>query len=258
MAPVLLICFTFDRQAMGAAIPSRVHYSFADSLLHENQLVIQRENSDLVYRGEVTPDESCAAILGSVSDSDLTDVSDLSNLESESDRLDQLAPSSLNLPSSPDPLPGSSPAQSRDSTPGAEHLSSLHTPYRRIITYAARDRRRLEQNSAQSEGAQSEVHVELRRSSRLQAAAAPTAFSADPDHGPLVDHNTLVMAAVAGAPKNSGLWWEGIHRGALKALNRVFRDFDFGELRGDSRIRFGITFGEEYAAPLVTCPRLGG
>jgi hypothetical protein len=47
------LAFTFDRQVMGTVIPSRVHYSFADSLLHENQLVIQHENSDPVYRGEV-------------------------------------------------------------------------------------------------------------------------------------------------------------------------------------------------------------
>jgi hypothetical protein len=47
------LAFTFDRQVMGAVIPSRVHYSFADSLLHENLLVIERKNSDPVYRGEV-------------------------------------------------------------------------------------------------------------------------------------------------------------------------------------------------------------
>jgi hypothetical protein len=110
-----------------------------------------------------------------VSDSDL---SDLSDLESESDGSDQLAPSSPNLPSSPDPLPGSSPAQTRDSTPAAEHLSSPHTPYRRIVTYAARDRRRFEQDSTRNE-----IQVTPRRSSRLQAAAAPLAFSADPERG---------------------------------------------------------------------------
>jgi hypothetical protein len=67
---------------------------------------------------------------------------------------------------------------------------------------------------------------------------------------PLIDRHTFIMAVVAGAPKNNGLWWEHIHRGAVKALNRVFRDFDFQELEGDRCIRFGITFGEEYAVSL--------
>jgi hypothetical protein len=106
-----------------------------------------------------------------VSDSDLSELSD-TDLESESDGSDQLAPSS------PDPLPGTSPASTRESTPAAEHLSSPHTPYRRIITYATRDRHRFAQGNTQSE-----VQVTPRRSSRLQAAAEPPAFSADPDHG---------------------------------------------------------------------------
>jgi hypothetical protein len=33
-------------------------------------------------------------------------------------------------------------------------------------------------------------------------------------------------------------------------LHRVFRDFDFSELKGEARIRFGITFGEEQAVSL--------
>jgi hypothetical protein len=47
------LSFTFDRETMGMVVRGQVIYSFADSLQHENQLVIFREMFNPVYRGDV-------------------------------------------------------------------------------------------------------------------------------------------------------------------------------------------------------------
>jgi hypothetical protein len=109
--------------------------------------------------------ESCTAINGSLSDSEL------SELDSESDDYDQLAPSS------PDPLTGTSPIpDSPLPAPNAEaeRMDTPHTPYCRLITYTARDRHR---------NARPAVQVERRHSSRLEIKALNAAFCADPDRG---------------------------------------------------------------------------
>jgi hypothetical protein len=124
----------------------------------------------------VAPDdpESCAATEGSLP------ASDLSDSDSELDGYDQLAPSS------PDPLPGSSPTWTYPPPvplppldADAEHTDTPHTPYRRVITYAARDRHRIEHERAHGPA----VQVEPRRSSRLQGLASNAAVCADPDRG---------------------------------------------------------------------------
>jgi hypothetical protein len=140
------------------------------SLQRRRTCLYSSQSWAVLTRYQVSPydPESCTAIQGSLPDSDVSDS------DSESDGYDQLAPSS------PDPLPGSSPT--RTYAPSAplpplnadtEHMDTPHTPYRRVVTYAARDRRHIKQD----------VQVERRRSSRLQALALNAAFCADPDRG---------------------------------------------------------------------------
>ncbi|KAJ7893072.1 hypothetical protein B0H14DRAFT_3427565 [Mycena olivaceomarginata] len=140
------------------------------------------------------------------------------------------------------------------------------TPYRRIITYTARDKNRVERERAQL-AAVAPPPVPLRRSMRLQPAVP---FQPDPARGiftipqlrtdgnaihpwindkprPLIDRNNVIMAVVAGAPKYNALWWDGIQREAFRFLVRVFKTANFSELDGEPRLRFGMTFGEDYA-----------
>jgi hypothetical protein len=63
---------------------------------------------------------------------------------------------------------------------------------------------------------------------------------------PLIDRNNVIMAVVAGAPKYNALWWDGIQREAFRFLVRVFKSANFSELDGEPRLRFGMTFGEDY------------
>lgn len=175
--------YTFDRETTGALIRSQVDYSFADALQNQNILVMHREENDSVYRGDVrtfiqlrtsltllqtSPEESLVGMGNTMSDS----WSDLFASDSEDSDTDQLAPSS------PDPLPNSSPASTRASTPD-EQLGSPHTPYRRIITYTARDKNRVERERAQL-AAVAPPPVPLRRSMRLQPAVP---FQPDPARG---------------------------------------------------------------------------
>jgi hypothetical protein len=64
---------------------------------------------------------------------------------------------------------------------------------------------------------------------------------------PLVDRNDMIMTVVAGAPKHNALWWDDVVRGAVKDLEQVHRDSDFSDVEGQAHLRFGITFGEDYA-----------
>lgn len=45
--------YTFARAPMGLPIRSPTPYSFAESLLQQNEIVMQREDFDPVYRGDV-------------------------------------------------------------------------------------------------------------------------------------------------------------------------------------------------------------
>ena len=45
--------YTFHREPLGPSIHSRHPYAFADSLAHQNWLVMDREDSDPIYRGDV-------------------------------------------------------------------------------------------------------------------------------------------------------------------------------------------------------------
>jgi hypothetical protein len=45
----------YARHVPGPPIRSLIPYSFADALMHENQLVMDREDADPIYRGDVFP-----------------------------------------------------------------------------------------------------------------------------------------------------------------------------------------------------------
>jgi hypothetical protein len=46
--------FAYSREALGQPILSQHRYTFADCLLHQNEMTIMREDTDPAYRGEVS------------------------------------------------------------------------------------------------------------------------------------------------------------------------------------------------------------
>ncbi len=65
---------------------------------------------------------------------------------------------------------------------------------------------------------------------------------------PLLDNADVIMAVVAGSPKNNHPWWESIHNSALKDLQRIAKTADFSDV-GEAKqhhLRFGMTFGEDF------------
>jgi hypothetical protein len=65
---------------------------------------------------------------------------------------------------------------------------------------------------------------------------------------PLVDRHDYVIAAVAGGPKGQPGWWSQITERVLRDIKRMQRNGLFSSSdASESRIRFGIGFGEEYA-----------
>ncbi|KAJ7834494.1 hypothetical protein B0H13DRAFT_2426875 [Mycena leptocephala] len=66
----------------------------------------------------------------------------------------------------------------------------------------------------------------------------------------IVDRKNVVMGVVAGAPKGQGKWWDDINKRLFSAMVRLYRNGDFSDLgEAESRIRFGVSFGEDYASP---------
>ncbi|KAJ7468415.1 hypothetical protein B0H11DRAFT_2238881 [Mycena galericulata] len=67
---------------------------------------------------------------------------------------------------------------------------------------------------------------------------------------PLIDEKGYVMAVIAGPPKGERLSWVQLIQHADKAMGRVYRNTVFPNLgREESRVRFGIGFGEFGAEP---------
>ncbi|KAJ7493143.1 hypothetical protein B0H11DRAFT_1911570 [Mycena galericulata] len=67
---------------------------------------------------------------------------------------------------------------------------------------------------------------------------------------PLIDEKGYVMALIAGPPKGEKLSWVHLMQHADKAMGRVYRNTVFPNLgREESRVRFGIGFGEIGAEP---------
>jgi hypothetical protein len=71
---------------------------------------------------------------------------------------------------------------------------------------------------------------------------------------PVVDRHEYVIGVVVGHPKGQPVWWTQISKRVLKDVKRLQRNGLFSSYgQSESRIRFGIGFGEEYAVSSA-CP----
>ncbi|KAJ7633684.1 hypothetical protein DFH06DRAFT_1337169 [Mycena polygramma] len=277
----------------------RTTYSLADVLLDENELLIDREDNDLVYRGEKKPGDP----LGHITLQDLHDIV-MSDDEGESEvSSDDVVMADADdgesvvssggtdsdideLASSPAPPSSSTPASSpAPDDPAAEDCPSSPVTPRRPITYSRRDRKRFSAQREQTfledmaaREAQMLANVEAyreaeelaaardapptpRRSPRLNHPASTAhddlkregvAFHPWIDDKPrtIIDPNAYVLAVIVGAPKGEGEWWADTIEQGSKVLERASRNADFHDLPdGERRLRLGVSFGEEEAAP---------
>jgi hypothetical protein len=56
------------------------------------------------------------------------------------------------------------------------------------------------------------------------------------------------MGVIAGGPKGNHELWIQVNKWLLGAMVRLYRNGDFSDLgEGESRVHFGIGYGEEYA-----------
>ncbi|KAJ7616253.1 hypothetical protein B0H17DRAFT_1220302 [Mycena rosella] len=223
---------TFTREALGAPIRSQISYAWVDSLLHENELRMRREDSDPVYRGDGKPGDSCALVARQP------------------------------LPSFPDgapagraltPEPRTAPSDARVSPTPAECLSSPTTPLPpRLRTYTKRDQNWMEAERLTIQRVMAE-QVTRRHTARSLAcgdARAHSSLTADParpseqllrsghvlhryiDKGPcpLLNRNNYVPGAVAGGPKGKEVWWATIVAEAVMNMGRLYRNGSFAHL----------------------------
>ncbi|KAJ7930283.1 hypothetical protein B0H13DRAFT_1858913 [Mycena leptocephala] len=252
---------TLCQGADGLPIRSPTPYSFADSLLNQNEIVIQREDFDPVYRGDDSSSRRARSCFlrpqrhGNVgrfrirrkenippgtlllpeelSDTNMSDVSDSDDGESEIDELE----------SSPAP---------------AERLGSPFTPQRRTNTYANRmvtyDRRDRERVHAERAALATE-RLALEQVIAATLHAVPFAFSSES----MCDSAARAVSFTLGlmsAPKGEESWWADIIKQAFKDLDHLRRHGDFSDIRaGEIQLRLGVTFGEEDAA---RCPMVSG
>ncbi|KAJ6460163.1 hypothetical protein C8R47DRAFT_1226389 [Mycena vitilis] len=260
--------YIFAMAPMGRPI-IRTTYSLADVLAVENELLIEREDTDAVYRGEKKPGGDP---LGAITLQDLHDIimSDADEGESEvssedvvmSDAEDVVMVDAHDAPRPPSSsTPASSPAP--DDVVSSEECSTVPVPAtpRRPITYSRRDRERY---SARREQTFSE-HVAAQEAQMLEN---PTSFTSPQSPSlyrsrgaqkgrcslspgsTIIDPATYVLGVIVGAPKGEGEWWANIIDEGAKVLDRASRNADFHNLaEGQRRLRLGVAFGEEEAAP---------
>ncbi|KAJ6544606.1 hypothetical protein DFH09DRAFT_1088473 [Mycena vulgaris] len=258
--------YTFSREAMGVAVRTQRPFSLGESLLRQHKITIHLEDNDPVYRGNVPPSRSCAPALGRPLSHDSDPETD-----SESDELSD----SDSGGDAPVPV-------ERLSSPHTPHRP-------RLITYSKRDKQRAEalkslrteqlateharkaaaKKRAAKRAIQEAAERATRRSRRLRRGRVGDSTDAGvyrtqalmrigyavhtlPNDlpRPIIDNHDYVMAVIAGAPKDQMAWWAELNTAALQDLRRLARNGDFTHLgEGESHVRFGIGFGEEYAAP---------
>ncbi|KAJ7919702.1 hypothetical protein B0H13DRAFT_1868288 [Mycena leptocephala] len=277
--------YTFARAPMGLPIRSPTPYSFADSLLNQNEIVIQREDFDPVYRGDIRPQDSSLPpgtllLPEDLSDTEMSDVS-------ESDEKENIPPGTLLLPEElsdtnmsdvSDSDDGESEIDELESSPApAERLGSPFTPQRRTNTYANRmvtyDRRDRERVHAERAALATErlaleqviAATTPRRSLRLQLGEHVRLgregrvihpWTNDKPR-PVIDRHSYIMAVIVGAPKGEESWWADIIKQAFKDLDHLRRHGDFSDIRaGEIQLRLGVTFGEEDAARFPFSPTI--
>ncbi|KAJ7097102.1 hypothetical protein B0H15DRAFT_797821 [Mycena belliarum] len=149
-------CFGFVNQVLGRPVRSQQPYALCDALMHENELVVRREDDDEVYRGEVRREDSMAyyALTQTVH---LPDISDGDEEEEVDELTDRSSPSptsehsgtvALLFPASP----ATSATQYALSSPRSPRIftktyvpSPTVSDYApappRLVTYSARDRK---------------------------------------------------------------------------------------------------------------------
>ncbi|KAJ7117333.1 hypothetical protein C8R43DRAFT_1137629 [Mycena crocata] len=126
--------YTYARAATGPIIQSQHPYAFLDTLMHENDLVMRREDEDPIYRGDVMMANACGTLpAGRAADDEVLTPTDVSEDEEEAEQ--RYRSPSINRASVTAVAP---------SSPAVERLSSPETPVpRRLTTYLKRDKKRV-------------------------------------------------------------------------------------------------------------------
>ncbi|KAJ7454344.1 hypothetical protein B0H11DRAFT_2245000 [Mycena galericulata] len=191
--------YTFPRDAYGTVFRSRNPYSFVDVLTHQNQLVIHREDTNPVYRGDVNP----AALF-------------MCRAAPET-RFSCAGPPPKALPDlSDDDFSDNGAQHSASATPApedgthAERLSSPVTPFQSgsgskplvKVTYLSRDKNRL-RDPAQL-GQQTKLAADAKRTA-AKAAAAARRIARDQQHPGSRSSRRLRRGRV-GDSSDHGVW----------------------------------------------------
>ncbi|KAJ7652312.1 hypothetical protein B0H17DRAFT_1214977 [Mycena rosella] len=245
--------YAFTREAPGPVVRAQKPYAFINCLQHQNDLATHHEINDPVYRGDVRPHEACSWLPHEHSISESAD-NDLLQAPSPAAAMASGAGERLSSPVTP--------GGGRTPSPTVTEMQA--GPRHRIITYTRSDRERIHAEHARNTAAAS-----IRRSDRLRRGPvgagrgagvlrAETLLTLRHDvvpwvegpPRPVIDHHGYVIAAVADGPKGEALLWNSAIKEAGKSMRRMFRNGLFsGDGDTDSRVRFGIGYGEEYAAP---------
>ncbi|KAJ7675299.1 hypothetical protein B0H17DRAFT_1140374 [Mycena rosella] len=237
--------YNFAMQAPGPPILSKQPYAFVDALLHENQLVMRREDEDPVYRGEIRPEHSSAY---------LDAIKECANQEEEQDELDFPTPPSTPSPSrerhSAPVTPGLLPLSL---SPTVSELASFHrfclSAAKKAFEAAARSHRRKSARLNQARVSDNDMGVwtaeQLVRMGHILHDRDSDALT------PVIDKRQYVMAVISGPPKGQSIWWGLNTQHATKIMESLRRNRDCCSLfpNEESRVHFGVGFGRHGAVP---------
>ncbi|KAJ7766364.1 hypothetical protein DFH07DRAFT_769906 [Mycena maculata] len=277
--------FIFATQPLAPTLTSLRPYAFRHALMLQNEFVTWREDNDPVFRGDVAPEQSCTGNVsshpwekwdngGDSTDDDEED--ELTSTASASSR--PTTPDVANRPVTPDvatcPAPTSTwellmspltpPAPSCEASPVYVQRAAHEAKEREAK--AATIKRAKELDLARKRMAR--ARGPNRRSARLlRYRIGPSrmgTWDADrlvqmgliihdldpPAITPLVDKRNYVMAVIAGPPKGEIAWWVHVLKQAKQHMGRLYRNAVFPYWgHEESRVRFGIGYGEEGPYP---------
>ncbi|KAJ7154955.1 hypothetical protein C8R43DRAFT_1126339 [Mycena crocata] len=254
--------YTFSTESAAAAIRSEHPYAFVDTLVHQNKIVMNREDHDLVYRGEVVQlHESCTPDFQVHLDVAPADVDDAKS---------ELSSALTDLDTEPatdtDSLTDTSPASPSGETP-TEQLGSPFTPApRRLTTYSKVDKQRVQTQRAAEEQRQAvtraaEAKAAAKRALRLaQLVREPPRCShrllqermaQRVDDGVYRAENLLCWGhnVVSWEPRDE-IFWGDVNQSAVQDFGRLYRRMDFDQLgQTPATCQYGVGYGGVYASP---------
>ncbi|KAJ7105141.1 hypothetical protein C8R43DRAFT_1132018 [Mycena crocata] len=274
------VTYNFARQVLSAPIRSQFPYAFADSLAHQNDVLIWREEHDPVYRGDVRPQDS-ATLRGTAAHTIFGAEDEEDQLCTSSDESDRPLTPLYSPFSSPSPLTPT-PSSRNSGPPGpltnyarqaSPTMTELFGSPHRIITYSKVDKQRAQAVAKHAKKNTSKAKNRFlgraptgtRQSARIRKGLAIEGVFGMEQlvamghfvHGfqpgtltPVVDKCDYVMGIVVGAPKDQDERWVHVIRHFGSAMGRLYHSGYFPNFgKQEARVRFGIGFGEWGAKP---------